>query len=210
MGRQWNPDAISDSTQLPAGVYVGRIKEIEETQTKEFGKLMYVCQLEVIEPAEFHGMLQRDNFVIGSDTDVDAEDPKTWEASLGAKRLKALFKKARVPFHKDLDVMRLKAQGHEVGWTLVHKQDPKNPQYVNANVTAYKEVGTAAPVSIASATTAKVANTAPAGVIAAVAPKAAPKKLSGTIQCPTCDEMVAKTEFAAHADMHEEQATAEG
>lgn len=218
MGRQWNPDAVSESSQLPAGAYLFSVAEIEETRTKDANKLMYVAQLEVVEPHEFVGLRQRDNFVIGSDADPDAEDPVTWSNAIGAKRAKQMFKAGRVPMQPDFDAMCASMVQQQVVATVVHKPDKADASRVNVNIGRYYSVGThpvnstggtgaqvVQPAVVQAATVKPITRVQVGGVSVATTVKAtAASKKNETAACPLCAWKGPKNEFGAHATTHDD------
>lgn len=102
MGKAVNWDAVPDSNVVPDGTYLVSIAEINEQQSKS-GKLMYNARLEIVEPEDFAGMGVFEYFVIGSDEDPDGDQEATWIKSIGARRIKNLFKAAQVPMDSDMD-----------------------------------------------------------------------------------------------------------
>ena len=98
---------IPDSSIVPEDVYALRVKSIEETTTKEKpgkkAKLMYVAQLCIEEPKPYKGLVLFDRFTVGTEDDPQANDPETWKASIGAKRMKQLFKALQIDLGDDMD-----------------------------------------------------------------------------------------------------------
>jgi len=145
MGRKWAPDDIPDSVQLPDQTYHFKVEEIEETETAgrdgKAKKLMYVAHMVVLAPKQYKGLKFNDNFVIGSDEDPKAKDPDTWKAAIGSRRMKDLFKAAKVTLKPDLDACREECEGNEVVADVVLQPDRKDKTRMNNNVTKYHKVG---------------------------------------------------------------------
>jgi len=86
---------------VPDGLYRVSIASIEETASQN-GKLMYNTQFEIMEPADFAGMMLFELFCIGTDEDPDAVEEKAWRG-FAATRMKAMLKSAQVPMDDDMD-----------------------------------------------------------------------------------------------------------
>jgi hypothetical protein len=72
-----------------------------------------------------------ENFVLGSDTDKQCKDPKTFSGSVGASRLKTMLKKAGVTLNPSLKKTLENAAGKEfVASVTVEKDDgSRDPKY---------------------------------------------------------------------------------
>lgn len=102
MGRLFPWAEIPDSNIVPDGVYQCQGVLLEETLSSG-GKLMYKAQMTVQEPIDYKGITFFEYFVIGSDGDLLAADPNTYKMSIGARRMKSLFKAAQLPQVQDID-----------------------------------------------------------------------------------------------------------
>ena len=142
----WND--IPDTMMLPAGKLLLQITEIEEVVSGS-GKLMYKHKLTAIEPVEVAGMIHFENFVIGTDDDPLADSPNTWRASIGAKRMKNMYTKARVPFSESMFATMAAARGAMfVAKTVVKKDNDPNSKYFGqeqTNITTCYVVGEVVP-----------------------------------------------------------------
>lgn len=224
MGRQWDPEEINTSTQLDMGVYRGRFRPVEEVRTKPNetsagNKLMYVATLEVMEPSAFVGLTQRDNWTIGTDDDPEAADPRTWNASIGAKSMKKALLAAKVPITRDLDACLAALEGHEVLFKVRHSPDKRDPSRTNVNVGDYFALGQ----RVVGTTVGN--GTAPQSVVVQKVPKTfvmqsgnetlqasqprvvakPPAAKPVAFRCPTCEWVGLKSEFGAHAATHDDE-----
>jgi len=105
MGRQMPWDAIPDSNVFPTGNFHVTGVKLEERFSNN-GKLMYSADMQILEHPNtgmYTNMHHFENFVIGSDEDLTADVPGTWQQSFGAKRLKQMLKAAQVSEHADMD-----------------------------------------------------------------------------------------------------------
>ena len=88
-------EEIPDSGVLPDCTVLTEGRELRKEITST-GKLMYVMQAEVAE-GDYAGQYIFENFVIGIEGDEMARELETWKKSVGARRLKGLFKAANIP-----------------------------------------------------------------------------------------------------------------
>lgn len=170
MGRRAPWDDIPDATVLPGGTYQFAIESVEETISST-GKLMYNGTFNVVEPKAFAGLNHWESYVIGSDTDPNAEDPDTWKASIGARNLKRMLNKAQVPLSDDMEAVCVEAAGHQFVSLVTQETDDgsRDPRYkgrVRSRIQGYYGLGDQAPT---------VEQPAPARVTAG-APTVPPKK----------------------------------
>ena len=98
MSKQVPWDVIPENSGivLPEQLYKLEIDQMEETSTST-GKYMIKGTFKVLEPEAQKGLLYFENFVIGQDGDLNADDPKTWANAVGAKIWKQVIDKAGVP-----------------------------------------------------------------------------------------------------------------
>lgn len=129
-GRTWPVNDISEtgaSVLVPQGQYRCTVT-INETTTQQAGKLMYVFAGRITEAhPEYAGVPLYENFVIGSDSDIDAQDPETWKKSIGARRLRQCLTAAGVEPSEDVDEMIEAANGAEI-LVLNHHEISVNPR----------------------------------------------------------------------------------
>jgi len=102
MSRIFPWDDIPDSNIVPDGIYQCQGISIEELRSQT-GKLMYKAQMSVQEPVDYKGITFFEYFVIGDDDDLEAVNQDTWKKSIGARRIKSLFKAAQLPQVQDFD-----------------------------------------------------------------------------------------------------------
>jgi len=105
MGRQMPYDDIPESNVFPSGDYHVQGIKLEEMLSNN-GKLMYNMDIQIMEhpnTAPFTNMHYFENFVIGSDEDLEATVAGTWVQSVGARRLKQVLKAAQVAEKNDMD-----------------------------------------------------------------------------------------------------------
>lgn len=162
-----NWDQIPDQTTVPTGTYQFAIASIEKTQSRA-GNLMFDGMFEIVAPECPHvGMNVWEHYAIGNESDPDADQQQTWDASIGAKRLKAVLKASMTPLSGSLEECCMAAAGQ---------------QFVAAVVTSVQADG-----DYAGRSQTKIANVYPLGhseltgpqeaekPAAKPAPKAAPK-----------------------------------
>lgn len=147
-------DSVPDQTIFPDGPYTVAIEELGPEANKS-GKLMYKVELRVQGPKAFANMPIYENFVFGSDDDLEADDPETVKKSIGARRMKTMFKAAQVPFAADMDEMCANAKGNQLIVVLSQQKEPEMKkingvdtvnQYagqVRNKITAFQQVGSA-------------------------------------------------------------------
>lgn len=105
MSRQMPWDQIPESNVFPTGAYHVTGVKLEERFSAN-GKLMYAADIAIVEHAAtamFTNMHHFENFVIGSDDDLEAQVPGTWVQSFGAKRLKQMLKAAQITEKADME-----------------------------------------------------------------------------------------------------------
>lgn len=205
MGRQVNWDEVPDSgaTLVNQGMYEAVIESIEEGQSKA-GKLMYTTIFRIAGGA-YDGTPLYERFSVGTDDDPNADEPTTWKSSIGASRMKAMFKAVHVANTGDVDEMCTAATGQHLQLTVDIEVDSgaKNPQYKgvkrNRIVRMYPMGEREAP-----------ATPAPSSQLAkAVA--AAPAKATGTkkgtaavptVKCGVCKQDIARADYSQHVLTH--------
>jgi hypothetical protein len=97
----------------PMGVKM-RIDEIIRTESKT-KKLMYQASFEVIEPDDYSGVILREWFLIGTDTDPKGKKESTWKAVEGGPgRLKRLLIRSGTTVTSDDEEWCADAEGNEV------------------------------------------------------------------------------------------------
>ncbi len=228
MGRNVNWGEVPDSAIVPDGIYLVTIEEVTEGMSGDSEgrtpKLMYKAAHRIVEPVQFVNLPVYDNFVIGSDDDPNADDKATWAASIGARRMKRLAKTAQVGLFEDMELLCEQMKGQQV-LAMIGQQTTKRGSVLN-QVNSYHTIGecevgvtephagarpaakpAARPATLTSEqqigrTAAKPAAAAPAPAAAKPAPRPKVAGLRCSI-CPADAPLVARDQFAAHAEKHE-------
>lgn len=136
-------DEIPDSRgALPGGNYLCEIETIDEKHTAEKNKVAYQATYRVAE-GPFAGAMLYEWHNIGSDTDPEADDPRTMKEAIGTKTLKQLFKAANVPLSTtDIAVMAANARGARFVQALGVKIEPAKKPNGDVNPYAGREANT--------------------------------------------------------------------
>lgn len=214
MGRLIPFGNIPDSNVFPDGIFRLKLEKAEPVMTKEregkVSKLMYKTTSKVVEPKSHAGLLYFEQFVIGTETDPDAENLETWQTSFGARNFKKLTAKLGVPFgdEEDEESYLNAIRGGEYLATIVQKVEPDkksdgsdNPYKgtVRNNTTAYWALGekdaTLTNGHDKPATGAKRTAT-PAKALEG---KPAP---SDDVTCTACKKRVPRKDLKAHVEAH--------
>lgn len=190
MGRTVNFDEIPDSTLLPADNYTFEVEDLSEETSKK-GYLMYKGTMRVVEPAEFAGTPLFEYFAIGNENDPTASEQKTWATSVGAKRLKRLFKATMITFTQDVDEMVESAKGQRFIGSVTQETDDgtRDPKFAGTKRNRLQNMYPIGTTAIGKPAT------APAAAATKPATKAAP---ASTMSCPFCQESVTRAEYSEH------------
>ena len=179
--RAFTFDNVKDrASAVPAGIYRIKAESFDEEHTSQdtHAKLMFVAKFRVVEPAEFENWILRDNFVVGSDEDPECDDPATFDASIGAQRMKELFTKAGVPA-SSLGQMALALEGQELVATVKTTVTDRGGTF--ANIQRYYGLGERQPaVATDNGTPASTRQAAPKPA-APAAPKAVETPAKSTV-----------------------------
>jgi hypothetical protein len=199
MGRTWDPESIPDTTHLPQNHYTLSIDALDE-QTSKGGKLMYQGTFRVADGPEVGAPLY-EYFVVGSDDDPQARDPQTWAKSIGARRMKRLFKAAGVANTPDLDAMIAAAIQQRFVCLVTEDVDDgaRDPKYKGR---LRNRLGNMYPLGSEPASN---------GPAPAVAPRTMPpisgeSGTGGGITCGYCQVTVPRAQYLAHLDAQHAQA----
>lgn len=99
---------------IPAQGVKLRIDEIVRTESKT-KKLMYAASFEVVEPDDYQGVMLREWFLIGTDTDPKGKKESTWKAVEGGPgRLKRLLIRSGTTVTSDDEEWTADAEGNLV------------------------------------------------------------------------------------------------
>lgn len=204
MGRQVDWTDVPDSNILPEGLYVCEIESIEEKQSRS-GKLMYHGTFRVADGV-MKGSPLFEYFVIGSDDDPNADQPQTWKAAIGSRRLKAVFRAAQVPDDRDIDNRIAVAVGQRLIAAVQQETDQKktnadgSPNSFFGNIrnkigafysTAERAAGPTAPAAAPAASDPSAGNKS----------KPLAKPVSEDVECPYCPSgknKVNRKEYMGH------------
>ena len=123
-------DSVPDNlgNVLDTNLYKFEIEQMEETATKEAAKYMIKATYVVVEPEGDKGRLMFDNFVIGTNDDPSADDPKSW-TGISAARWKDVLVKANVPTKGTTEEVCFAAKGAQFLADVVQEVDNKPGQY---------------------------------------------------------------------------------
>jgi hypothetical protein len=120
-------DDIPDSNVFPSGTYHVVGVELKEVISKN-GKLMYSFDVQIVEhpaTAMYKNMHFFENFVIGSDDDLEATVPGTWQTSFGASRMKQMITKAQIAEHADMDKICASFPGAQFVMGIIEYKEPE-------------------------------------------------------------------------------------
>lgn len=194
-----NFDDIPESTPievLPENHYLFSIDAIVEQPSKA-GKLMYTATLRVAE-GDHEGSPLFERYVIGSDSDPNADDPQTWLSSIGSQRLKQLLKAAGTG-GGDMDQMIATAVGqHVVALVSIEIDSGKaDPKYKG---TKRNRLGRVYPKG-GEPTRATPAAAAPR-IPPPISGESGAKRVAAqaTIRCGSCMEQVPRDEYLRHVE----------
>lgn len=118
-------ETVPDSNVLPKCDVVAKIADFKHTKTST-QKKMYVLELRIQDDGEgrYKNIPMWDRFYIGTDSDPEGEDPKTWQNSGYARTMKRLFKKLGLDLSKDVDDLIVEAEGQDIGISVVRFIEP--------------------------------------------------------------------------------------
>jgi hypothetical protein len=107
IGKQWPSEEVPESGffTYPDGLLTVRVKSQEDGETRN-GKYTIKVETRVLAPARFKNQPFNFQFVIGSDSDPEADDPETWKqppSCYAASRYKSFLKACGVPNVGDTD-----------------------------------------------------------------------------------------------------------
>ena len=188
-------DEVFEGNVFPAGIFEFEIKVIEDGASKN-GKRMPKGQFKCLAPAQLKGMVYFENFVCGTDEDLDGLVP----GMFGTKALKRIFKAAQVPKGTSFESLLKNCEGQRLLIQLnnyIDTSEGYEGRETNSVVGYFKigerEVGLQnAGGSVGGGGTVKAAMPS-----VAVAKKASK---SPTVFCGTCDKDIPAGEYAEHAD----------
>lgn len=196
MGRQVNWDDVPDSTILPQNIYEAQIESVTEKQSKQ-GRLMYQVVYRIVGGA-YDGTPLYDYFSIGTEDDPNGDDPETWKASFGVRRMKRMIRAAGVALSSDVDESLMAATGQHLMLTVDQETDDgsRDPKYKGA---VRNRIAAVYPMGEREAPAAPAAK-------AASTPKAAPAATGGAktaakvamAPCGTCKQLIPRNELLKH------------
>lgn len=130
IGKQWAPDEVPEMGFItyPDGLLTVKVKSQEDAETKN-GKYQIKVETRVVRPAKFKNQPFNFNFVIGSDSDLEADEPTTWTTPpsvYAVSRYKAFLKACGVAFAGDTEEEAQNTPGNiivvDVGHHTVEKE----------------------------------------------------------------------------------------
>jgi hypothetical protein len=89
------------------------------------GKFMIKGDFTVVEPVECEGRHYFENFVIGTNDDLDAADPQTWKTSVGARIFNNVLDMTGIVKTDDVEKNCDLADGQLVTGRIIQKVDPE-------------------------------------------------------------------------------------
>ncbi len=214
MAGNYDPNVIPDlGVQLPPGNALLRIDSLDDSEATNNGKYQIKATLRVHEPVEFADMPHFERFVIGTDKDLEANDPVSWRG-FAAQRYRDMLLKAGVALTGKVETDNAVATGQMVGAVIENEvQGDKNRDgspnkyagNINARIKSFfrvgeKATGAGAPTPAATGAAKPPAAAKPAAN--AAKPQAAP---GGTVPCGICDQQVPKAEYIAHITKHQSE-----
>ncbi|MAH44283.1 hypothetical protein CMI37_00535 [Candidatus Pacearchaeota archaeon] len=238
MGVRIPRDVIPESVLVPTNMYLASVETMERSETKgptannpnaklPAGCLMYTATFRIAEPTAHAGLPLFDNYTIGTNDDLEANDPETWKASVGARRWEAVLKAAGVQSDDEDDILA-EVVSQQVLLDVTEETDDgsNNAQFKGRKRNRINRVYKPGEREVGKATTALPAPTRPTAPRTAAAPVAArpatPSRRptaapsasrtapvrraakAATVTCKQCDPEaeVPRDEFAAHYAEH--------
>ena len=202
MGKQVDWNDVPDPKQagdLPDGIYLLNIESLTKGAS-DSGKLMYSGIIRVVEPAAFAGSPLYENFVLGSDTDPQADDPHTMREAVSMGILKKVFTACAMPLERDLDVMATQAAGQRFLASIYTKVEPAVLKSGAPNPYAGRKKNAMGRMWRVGERPVGLSGTAPTP--ATPAATVAGNGAGQTIKSPFTGEQVPVAEFAAHVAAH--------
>ena len=123
----WDVIPESVGTLLPTGLYKFEIESLEEVQSSK-ERYMINGTFRVLEPRSEVGMVLYDHYAIGTETDPQADDPKSWEG-VAATRFKDLIKKAACEQKPTVEATITAAHGAQFIGDVVQETETKEGPY---------------------------------------------------------------------------------
>jgi len=129
MGRRMPFEEIPDSNVVPGGIYPLKALKLEETESQT-GKLMYKLSVQIMDDpkvGDYSGMVLFEQFTIGNDDDLKAEQVDTWKRSFGAKMLKQLIAASQIAERNDLDKICANFADHQFLGNINYSVEKEGP-----------------------------------------------------------------------------------
>lgn len=129
MGRRMPFEEIPDSNVVPGGIYPLKALKLEETESQT-GKLMYKLSVQITDDpkvGDYSGMVLFEQFTIGNDDDLKAEQVDTWKRSFGAKMLKQLIAASQIAERNDLDKICANFADHQFLGNINYSVEKEGP-----------------------------------------------------------------------------------
>lgn len=209
MAKTYDPASVPEpGIQLSPGAFIFMIDTLGDDQPTSTHKYQIRGVLRVREPAMFAEQPHFENFVIGTDKDLDAEDPESWKG-IAARRFVDMLKKSGITPSGNTDTDFQNAVGQHVGAIIANMTEPATRrdgtpnQYagtVRANVVRWFVPGEYVPTLFTDGQKAPIAATAgavagtpaPAPKVAAAPKAVAPKAVAAPAPQPIAQVVAAQ------------------
>lgn len=228
MGKKYDPADIPDvGISLATGRYLFSIASLDDSQATSTGKYMIKTELRVIEPSVLANQPHFHQFVIGTDTDPEADEKASWQG-FAARLYRQMALKAGFELTGDIEVDRETLVGQRVGALIQQSaqaatnRDGTPNQYagrMQSQIQSFfhegeRETGVesdngARAVAKQTAPAVKPQPVPAAKPAAAPAAKPAGKPATASMKCTFCNALIPRGEFAAHVGKHVAEGTDE-
>lgn len=190
MARTYDPASIPDpGINLPPGAFTLMIDTLSDEMPTSTHKYQIRAILRVQEPAVFAEMPHYENFVVGTEKDMEGLDPESWKGIAG-RRYMELLKKAGVTPSGNTDTDFQNAVGQYVGAIISNEIEPATKRdgtpnayagKVRSSVVRYFAPGEYVPTLFTDGQKAPVAAAATTAVAAKPAAKAAAQPIAQAV-----------------------------
>lgn len=145
MGKAYPSEIIPEiGSTLPPGRFLFAIEQMSDARPSTNNFYQIETTLRVHEPASYAHEVHFERFVIGTETDPEANDPDTWK-KFPAQRYRNLMESTGVGMSGDIEQDIAQATGQLVGAIVEHRMMPATPQYptprVNSQVSKFFKPG---------------------------------------------------------------------
>ena len=224
MAGKYDPQGIPDlGITLPPGNVVFRLESLDDSEATSTGKYQIKATLRVVEPTDLGDSPFFERFVIGTDTDLAADDPLSWRG-FAAQRYRDMVLKMGMALTGTIEGDAAILTGQIVGATIKNEvqaatnRDGSANRYagnIQARVGSWFRVGERVVGDAPSNGGAAPAPAAPAPAPALTKPPAAKPAAKATpapaaeplVMCGLCNpaKQIPKSLFGAHVKAHEDE-----